>query len=94
VGLLALATLSLVFAILPLQTGLGVALAIALVKAVLVLAWFMHLVEEGLGAKFFMFFSALLVVILVTLTTLDPLTRAPYPPAPAANVEYGAPRAP
>lgn len=90
VGLLVLATISLVFAVLPLHTGLGVALVIALVKALLVLGWFMHLVEESLGAKFFMFFSVLLVVVFVTLTTLDPLTRAPYPPPPTANVEFGA----
>ena len=94
VGLIVLATVSLLLAVLPVKTGLGVALGIAFLKTLLVLAWFMHLVEEEFGAKFFMFFSALLVVTLLVLITLDPLTRAPYPPPPTANVEFSAARTP
>lgn len=91
-ALIVLATVSLLLSVLPVRTGLGVALAIALVKGLIVLAWFMHLIEENFGAKLFMFLSALLVVTLVALTTLDPLTRAPYPPAPNANIEFRAAR--
>jgi len=91
-GLLVLATLSLLLSVLPLHTGLAVALAIAAVKALLVLAWFMHLGQERLGAKLVIFFSTLLVTTLIVLTALDPLTRGPYPPAPAENAQFaGAP---
>jgi caa(3)-type oxidase subunit IV len=87
-GLIALATASLLLAILPVHTGVAVALVIAFVKALIVLAWFMHLVEENFGAKVFMFLATLLVCTLVALTALDPLTRAPFPPPPAANTVF------
>jgi caa(3)-type oxidase subunit IV len=92
--LILLATLSFVISILPIRTGIAVALVIAFVKAFLVLGWFMHLVEESAGFKLVMFVSTLLVVTLIALTALDPLTRAPYPPAPADNSQYRAARTP
>jgi len=87
-GLIALATLSLVLAVLPIHTGVAAALAIAAVKALLVLGWFMHLVEENLGSKLVILVSTLLVATLIALTALDPLTRAPFPPAPAQNAQF------
>lgn len=87
-GLILLATLSLVLALLPVHTGLAVALAIAAVKALLVLAWFMHLVEESFGSKLAILLATLLVATLIALTALDPLTRGPFPPAPAQNAQF------
>lgn len=87
-ALIALASASLGLSLLPVHTGLGVALGIGALKAFIVLAWFMHLVEENFGSKVFMVLASLLVFTLVLLTTLDPLTRAPYPPAPAQNVVF------
>jgi heme/copper-type cytochrome/quinol oxidase subunit 4 len=87
-GLIALASASLGLSLLPVHTGLGVALAIGALKAFIVLAWFMHLVEENFGSKVFMVLASLLVFALVLLTALDPLTRAPYPPAPAENAVF------
>jgi caa(3)-type oxidase subunit IV len=86
-ALIVLATLSLVLEVTPIQTGIGVALVIAFVKAILVLGWFMHLVEESFGFKVVMLVSTALVVTLICLTVLDPLTRT-YPPPPTANHEY------
>jgi hypothetical protein len=37
-----------------------------------------------------MVIATVLVCILVALTTLDPMTRAPYPPAPSKNIEFRA----
>ena len=87
-ALLALASVSLGLSLLPVHTGLVVSLGIGALKAFIVLAWFMHLVEENFGAKVFMVLASLLVFTLVLLTALDPLTRAPYPPAPAQNVVF------
>jgi hypothetical protein len=87
-ALIALASASLGLSLLPVHTGLAVALGIGALKAFIVLAWFMHLVEENLGSKVFMFLAGLLVFTLVLLTALDPLTRAPYPPPPAANAVF------
>ena len=87
-ALIALASASLGLSLLPVHTGLGVALAIGAVKSFIVLAWFMHLVEENFGAKVFMFLASLLVFTLVLLTALDPLTRAPFPPAPGENAVF------
>jgi heme/copper-type cytochrome/quinol oxidase subunit 4 len=87
-ALIVRASASLGLSLLPVHTGLGVALAIGAVKAFIVLAWFMHLVEENFGAKVFMFLAALLVCTLVLLTALDPLTRAPFPPPPADNAVF------
>lgn len=86
-GLIVLATLSLVLAVTPLHTGVVIALVIAFVKAILVLGWFMHMVEESFGFKLVMLISTLLVLTLIALTVLDPLTRT-YPPPPSANHEY------
>ena len=66
VWLIALATLSLVLAVNSVPTGIAVALAIAFVKAILVLGWFMHLAEESFGFKVVMLVSTLLVLTLVS----------------------------
>ena len=87
---IALATLSLGLTLADVHSGIAVALAIAFVKAFLVLGWFMHLVEESFGFKLVMLISTLLVLVLIALTVLDPLTRTPYPPPPADNHEYRA----
>lgn len=88
VGLIALATLSVVLAELPVATGISVALLIAFVKAFLVLGWFMHLAEETFAFKLVLFVAAMLLGTLVVLTTVDPSTRSPYPPAPSHNLQY------
>lgn len=88
--LLALATLAWQLTGLPHGLALSLSLAIALVKAVLVLMRFMHLREESFSFRYIMLISALLVSILIVLTTLDPLTRGPHAPAPEHNASYAA----
>lgn len=90
VVLLLLATLSLLLRLLPIHAYVSVALAIGFVKAVLVMANFMHLAHEGFGFKSAMMIATLLVVILIWLTAADPATRAPFPPPPAQNSEFSA----
>jgi|SRR4051812_46287981 caa(3)-type oxidase subunit IV len=75
-SLLALATLSWLIAALHLPGGVILAIAIGAIKAVLVLAYFMHLAEEGFSFKLTMATSAVMVLIFIGLTVLDPLTRA------------------
>jgi caa(3)-type oxidase subunit IV len=91
-ALLVLATLSWQVTGLPAAAGLPLALAIGVVKALLVLFVFMHLIEERFSVKFAMLVALVMVSILVGLTVLDPLTRAPYPPAPQQNANYAGPR--
>lgn len=88
VGLVALATLSLILKGLPEAVAVTLSLIIACVKAVAVLMIFMHLIEERFSFRFTMLVSSLLVGVLIVLTTLDPLTRAPYPPGPSHNPGY------
>ena len=87
-ALLALATLSLLLRGLPDSVAVALSLIIALVKALGVLLFFMHLIEERFSFRFVMLVSSLLVVVLVVLTTLDPMTRAPFPPSPGRNPTY------
>jgi cytochrome c oxidase subunit IV len=88
VGLVALATLSLALSGLPDFLAVTLSLVIASVKAVFVLLFFMHLIEERFSYRFVMLVSAVLVCILIVLTALDPATRAPYPPGPSNNASY------
>jgi caa(3)-type oxidase subunit IV len=74
-ALLALATVSWVIAGLHLPGAVALGLGIGAIKAVLVLAYFMHLAEEPFSFKLVIAVSAVLVAIFIGLTALDPLTR-------------------
>jgi caa(3)-type oxidase subunit IV len=75
--LLALATVSWVIAGLHVPGAVAIGLGIGAIKAVLVLAYFMHLAEEPFSFKLVIGVSVVLVAIFVGLTALDPLTRSP-----------------
>ena len=60
-----------------------VALAIAVVKGVLVVLVFMHLLEEGAPSRIAFFVAFLFIVLLVALTTADVATRERTQIAPA-----------
>jgi cytochrome c oxidase subunit 4 len=80
VGLLALATLSLLLSFLHWPTGdLVVSLVIAFVKMVLVLFFFMHLVEEPFSSRVVVLGSLMFVTLLVLLTTIDVHSRHTFP---------------
>ncbi|HET8936063.1 MAG TPA: cytochrome C oxidase subunit IV family protein [Polyangiales bacterium] len=87
-ALVALATLSLLLKGLPDTLALSLSLVIAGIKAVVVLLFFMHLIEERFSFRFVMLVASLLVGVLVVLTALDPMTRAPYAPGPSHNPSY------
>ena len=87
-ALVVLATVSLIATGLPDTLAVSVSLVIAAVKAVAVLLFFMHLIEEPFSYRFVMLVSTLLVGIFIALTTLDPLTRAPFPPPPSRNASF------
>jgi cytochrome c oxidase subunit 4 len=93
-ALAVLATLSLMLKGLPETVAVTLSLIIASVKAVAVLLFFMHLIEERFSFRFVMWVSGLLVVVLIVLTTLDPLTRAPFPPGPSHNPSYAQDKTP
>lgn len=76
VGLLLLATVSLLLSFLHWPVwGTVVALGIAAVKAILVLFFFMHLVEQRFSNRMAVLVSVLFVGLLVGLTTADVATR-------------------
>jgi caa(3)-type oxidase subunit IV len=85
IALIALATLSWLLGGVFGHAALGVALAIGAIKALLVWLVFMHLREERFSYRVVMLVALVLVGIFVGLTLLDPLTRAPFPPAPEQN---------
>ena len=87
-ALVALATLSLLLKGLPDALAVSLSLLIAAIKAVVVLLFFMHLLEERFSFRFVMLVSSLLVGVLVALTALDPLTREPFAPRPSHNSSY------
>lgn len=76
VSLLVLATLSWWIAVAHVPGGVILAISIGVIKAVLVLAYFMHLAEEGFSFKLTITTAVAMVVIFIGLTVLDPLTRA------------------
>src|SRR5438552_2437082 len=81
-ALLTLATGSLLLSFLPWVVGqLVTSLAIAVVKAVLVLWFFMHLYEQRFANRMVVLVSVLLVVLLVVLSSLDVATRHTFPKA-------------
>lgn len=80
VALLVLATVSLLLSFLHWPTGdLVVSLVIAFAKMVLVLMFFMHLVEERWSSRLTVVASLLFVVLLVSLMTIDVHTRHTFP---------------
>lgn len=62
----------------PLAARVGVALAVAVVKATLVALFFMHLWEHGGVNRMVMVVSVLFVALLIGLTLLDNVYRFPY----------------
>ena len=87
-ALVVLATISLLLTGLPDTLAVTLSLCIATVKAIVVLLFFMHLIEESFSSRFVMLVSTLLVTVFIVLTTLDPATRAPFPPPPSRNASY------
>lgn len=61
---------------------LAVALSISVVKTILVLLIFMHLAEQRFANRLIVIVTFLFMVLLVTLTAADPLTRKTYPRTP------------
>jgi len=79
-GLVVLATLSLLLSFLHWKGGgLVVSLAIAVVKAVLVLFFFMHLAEQRFTNRITMLVGLMFVSLLVGLTVADVATRHTFP---------------
>ncbi len=74
------------------RAGLGgyelvIALTISVVKTFVVLFIFMHLVEQRFANRLVVILTFLFIVLLVTLTVADPLTRKTFPqrPDPSAS---------
>lgn len=61
---------------------LGVALSISIVKTLLVLFIFMHLVEQRFANRLIVIVTFLFIVLLVSLMAADPLTRKTFPKTP------------
>lgn len=66
---------------------LAVALTISVVKTLIVLFIFMHLVEQRFANRLIVIVTFLFIVLLVSLMAADPLTRKTFPrtPDPAAR---------
>ncbi|TKD09497.1 cytochrome C oxidase subunit IV family protein [Polyangium fumosum] len=64
------------------EAELVIALAISVVKTLVVLFIFMHLVEQRFANRLIVILTFLFIVLLVTLTVADPLTRKTFPPRP------------
>jgi caa(3)-type oxidase subunit IV len=75
VVLLVLATASWVIASFHVPGAVVLGLGIGAIKAVLVLAYFMHLSDEPFSFKLVLMTAIVLVAIFIGLTALDPLTR-------------------
>jgi cytochrome c oxidase subunit IV len=61
---------------------LGIALGISVVKTLVVLFVFMHLIEQRFANRLVVIVTFLFIVLLVTLTAADPLTRKTFAPRP------------
>lgn len=83
--LLLLATLSWIVAVLHVPGGAPIAIGIGALKALLVLAYFMHLSEEAFSFRLAISIAALMVLVFIGLSVIDPLTRTPYAPAPSTR---------
>lgn len=92
VGLLVLATVSLLLSFAHLSSGVSVTLSLVLAggKTLLVMWFFMHLLEQPLSARMVIVVSVLLVVLLVVLTAMDVSTRKTFParPSPTESSPY------
>jgi caa(3)-type oxidase subunit IV len=75
VVLLLLATVSWIIASFHVPGAVVLGLGIGAIKAVLVLAYFMHLSAEAFSFKLVLMTAVVLVAIFIGLTALDPLTR-------------------
>jgi len=64
-----------------------VALGISVVKTLVVLFIFMHLIEQRFANRLIVILTLLFTLLMVSLTMADPLTRKTYPmrPDPAAR---------
>ena len=83
VGLLVLATLSLLLSFLHWPVGdLVVSLVIAFIKAGLVVYFFMHMIEQPFSSHMTMLVSVLFVALLVGLAAADVATRHTFPARP------------
>lgn len=79
-ALLVLATLSLLLSFLHWEAGdLAVSIFIAVIKAGLVLFFFMHLVEQRFSNRATVLVSLMFVALLVGLTAADVATRQTFP---------------
>lgn len=93
IALLALTTLS--FGLSYARTGaweLPIALVIAVVKSVLVLLFFMHLIEQRLINAFTVVVAVGLLALLMSLVAADVLTRRTFPRTPLPEIVPGPPR--
>jgi cytochrome c oxidase subunit IV len=95
-ALLALATVSFVLSRARIG-GLPVALLIAATKAVLVLWFFMHLAAQHASSRIAILVAAMMILLLVGLTSLDVASRHTFPasgaPPPSSGYQQtGAPR--
>jgi cytochrome c oxidase subunit 4 len=60
----------------------GIALGISVVKSLIVLFVFMHLVEQRFANRLIVILTFVFIVLAVALTTSDPMTRRTFPPRP------------
>ncbi|WP_437948573.1 cytochrome C oxidase subunit IV family protein [Sorangium sp. So ce296] len=93
--LMALVALTLLsFALSFLRTGaweIPIALLIAVVKSVLVLLFFMHLVEQKFINAFAIIVAVSFLALLLSLVVADVATRRTFPPAPLPALSPPAP---
>jgi cytochrome c oxidase subunit IV len=82
VGLLVLATSSLLLSFLHWPGGIVVSLTIAVVKALLVLWFFMHLSEQRFSSGLVMLVAVLFIALLTGLAAADVATRHTFPARP------------
>lgn len=93
IGLLALTSLT--FALSFVRTGaweLPIALIIAAAKTLLVLLFFMHLVEQKFINAFTVIVSVGLMSLLMALVAADVVTRRTFPPTPLPEALPGPPQ--
>lgn len=69
---------------------LVVSLAIAVVKTLLVLTFFMHLIEQRFINRFVVAVSVLMTLLLLSLTTVDVVSRDTFPAKPEPPIVEGA----
>jgi cytochrome c oxidase subunit IV len=88
VALIALTLLSWLLSLAHLgSTDIAVALVIATAKTVLVMLFFMHLVEERFSIVVIPFVAAGFIALLIGLTVTDVATRLTFPKAPLLSVD-------